>query len=527
MNKQEDKSVWEEGLQIDHHGRSLHVEKRLSAGLTGEVYKGTLVDEQNQRVPVAIKVMKSLDFPMARRLFEEESETLAFMTHLEAQANQKQHLDLKVAPQFYGRNEYEGRPYIVMEFIAGTEIPKLLQLESPNPTRLEEPQALIITWHLYRTLDIMHTQLRKSYIDLKFENLWWVIRPDNSGQLKMTDFGTLEAIRRDDEQKRGPKRDVLLASVYLCAMLTGYVLNYSLGELKEPAEPLLHRHQNQMSWGTYRLLRRLLHRNPQARPQTAEEVAHELRTLVRFWQVDMDRLLAAAENNLAKAEGNPTGKEAANDAARARSALDVARIRQPEDAGIAMMIDRANRILKLSDYEQRGRALFDGRSYGLARKVFEEGMHWSDDVANLRRWACLARIGEAVTPATFDEKKDDVLAAKRRMDDAQWLETGERLMRLSDLLNSEGLTNLIKEAELFAALDKGMQAAGNSKYREAEANYRQAEEILKQLLYRDSVKDEVGDLLSRTEELGRLAQTYQAARERISQALALLQGGTA
>ena len=156
--KQETIALLPEGETIEYSNRRLYIEKRLNSGLTGEVYRGILDHPDAGEIPVAVKVMKTLEFPMVRQLFLQESETLAFMEHLEKEANAAQNLSFKIAPHYYGRGEYHGNPFIVMEFIQGEEVPALLMKQKTFP----EPQALRIAWHLFRTLDIMHTNLQKT-----------------------------------------------------------------------------------------------------------------------------------------------------------------------------------------------------------------------------------------------------------------------------------------------------------------------------------------------------------------------------
>jgi serine/threonine protein kinase len=511
---------------LDHDGRSLRIVQRLKAGLTGEVYRGELASEDTPAIPVAIKVMKALEFPMARQLFAQESETLSFMMHLEEQADREQRLSLKVAPRYYGRGDYEGTPYMVMEFISGQEIPALLK----EKEKLPEAQALTLAWHLYRTLDVMHTRLKKTYLDLKFEDLWWVADGGGNGQLKLTDFGTLEDLKPEDPQQRGVRRDLLLSGVYLCAMLTGRTLGYSLGELRERAEPVIR--QAEISWGTRQLLRRLLHRNPAVRPVSAAAVSAELRTLVNFWSQPPEKLIQAAEANLthAETESEPPGpqtRDYAGYAGRARAALDIARLRLPEEhETLSADIQRAEKILSLSDYLNRGQGLFKGRSYAQARRVFEEGMHWSDDPAHLRRWAYLARIGEDISPTVFDQHREAALQALERINEADWAHAVERLKSLQPALQSPGLDALQADTQAFGWLDRAEQEKAQQNFKEAAKAYRQAVIQLDKLPEADFIrKEEVGDLSRLAEEMEQWEKTRGQAQARMAQAAQKIEAG--
>jgi serine/threonine protein kinase len=494
------------GREINHDGSLLKVIKRLKAGLTGEVYEGSLtLSDQKTPVHVAVKAMKTLEFPAARQFFLQESETLAFLMHLEEEANREQGLDLKIAPKYYGRGEYQENPYLVMEFIEGKEIPDLLKdLEGG---KFPEKQALTIAWHLYRTLDVLHRLLRKTYIDLKFENLWWV---NGTEQLKLTDFGTLEEIQSGDMQRRGVLRDLLLAAVYFCKMATGYTPNYSLGELKEFGELKKNVQNANISWGTKRELKRLLHRNPVQRPVDASDVAARLRTLVDFWSRDEDKVLEIARKSLDRAQTayddanthkKPISEEGLNSAYRARSAFEIVNLRSP-DVDIAYDNERLDVILKAADHLERGKNLLRGRSYTLAKQVFQEGMEWGEDSATLRRWAYLAEIGEAISPTDFEAIQDKAFAM---LDDlfagGAWDASLEQLEKIQSVLSAKnipvGLSSLFSEARLFFEIKKADDAFENGTFEDAAKHYRDANTYLEALpaFYQKFIRDtELGDL---------------------------------
>lgn len=495
------------GKKIDHDGSSLEIVKRLKAGLTGEVYEGNLALSDNKTpAHVAVKAMKTLEFPAARQFFLQESETLAFLMHLEEEANREQGLDLKIAPIYYGRGEYQENPYLVMEFIDGKEIPDLLKdLEGG---KFSEQQALTIAWHLYRTLDVLHRLLRKTYIDLKFENLWWA---DKAQQLKLTDFGTLEEIQSGDTQRRGVLRDILLAAVYFCKMATGYTPNYSLGELKEFRGLKKNIQEAQISWGTKRELKRLLHRNPAQRPADASDVAARLRTLVDFWSRDAEKVLEIARKSLERAqtaydEANKHSKsindDGLNSAYHALSALEIVSLRSP-DTDISYDKERLDVILKSADHLERGKNLLRGRSYLLAKQVFQEGMEWDEDSAMLRRWAYLAEIGEAISPANFEAIQDKAFTMlDESFNKELWKESLDQLEKIQSTLDVKknipaGLNSLFSEARLFDEIKHADDAFESRDYQDAAKHYRAANAHLEALpeFYRKFIHDnELGDL---------------------------------
>lgn len=503
MAATKDKTLLPVGRELDHDGQPLKINHRLGGGLTAEVYDGSLRSlEEKESIHVAVKSMKTLEFPMARQLFLQESETLAFLMHLEEEADREQGINLKVAPRYYGRGEFEKIPFLVMEFIEGKKIIDLLR-ESQNE-KFPEPQALVIAWHLFRTLDILHGRLRKTYIDLKFENLWWVESATEwGGQLKITDFGTIEDIQATDTQGRAVRRDLLLASTYLCKMLTGFMPDYSLGVLRKAVEPEIK--NKPMSWGAARLLRRLLHFNPQQRPSSAEQVSVDLRTLVDFWFKPVEKVLDVSRKALERAEhayeeaekrGQPLNDEGIAYAVRARSAFDIVRFRSP-DQDLANEIERVDALLKISDYLERGKALLLGRSYSLARQVLEEGIDWSDEPPVLRRWSYLAQVGEDVLATVFEPVQEKAFEAVEALNQRRWEEAASRLDSLKKSLPSKGIDYLLTECAVFAEIDHAEKASVSGQYEQAAAHYRQAASELSKLpsRYADFIRrQEIGDL---------------------------------
>lgn len=548
------KQLFASGQKLNHHGHELLIEKNLSSGFTGEVYKGSLVlDEQQARIPVAVKAMKSLEFAKARELFYKEGETLSMLMHLESETSdilndrEKIYEELKIAPVYYGLDVYktEGQPdipYIVMEFIDGDELPNLLQQGV-----LSEMQSLTIAWHLYRIFEILHTRLKKTFIDLKFENLWWSkdLQSPLGGQLRMTDFGTLEEIK--GENTRGIERDLLLGGVYLLSTLTGRTLDYAMGELREPAEPVIRHYTDQMTWGTRRLLLKLLHRNPDARLKNASDVLNEVRQLVLFWKQDEERLALSASKNAENAEieaekarvmNQPLSDAGMAAAARAISAMDILRVRGAASFDESV-IERAKKVLAIGGYFERGFALLQGRSYQAARKVFEEGVLWSEDPAFLRRWSYVACIGEEghISPADFEKRFPELKAILDFVNDVtpnrqKWGAAQRDFIDLANTvqdrpsLQSKGLDYLISECELYALYEQAQSFSLDEKFEQAADLYGQIKTILDSRLPTDAarlIEEEIGSATASRRNAEKRAarelaqKIYQDARTAIEQ----------
>ncbi|MBM4424662.1 MAG: hypothetical protein FJ030_14965 [Chloroflexi bacterium] len=522
MTASKPKTLLPEGAEIDHNGRPLRILKRLNSGLTGEVYRGELETEDSAKIEVAVKAMKALEFPLARKLFEGEGLTLSLLMGYEEDANKEQRTALKAAPFYYGSGEYESTPYLVMEFINGKGIPELLTKQR----KFSELQAITAGWHLYRALDILHTRLKKTFIDLKFENLWWV-ETENDGHLKLTDFGTLE-----DANERGAKRDSLLAAVYLCAMLTGRTLNYSLGELKERAKPVIDQSKAEISYGAHRLLQRLLHRNPAARLTDVAAITTELRALANFWRQPVEKTLEAGRSLLIRAEGDADKKsaKAREDAARARAALDIGRLQlsanDERQADLKEDILRADKFIAASDYLESGKALFLGRGYAAARRNFEEGTHWADAPAPLRRWAYLARTGEETDSAVFDAHRDEAMQALDKLNAGDLPHAANRIVDLAPHLQSPGWGFLTTDCKLFSALKTAEEARARRDFAASANAFREAMGLLEKLPDAQFIRDEeIGDLRPALEEVENRDATEGEAKRLVAKAADAIEQG--
>lgn len=510
---------------IDFFGHPLRIERVLSdAGYTSIVYKGWLEDDFQGKLHVAVKAMKPLAISEARRFFEEEAITLARL-HQHFKRYQDENVESAlptISPLYYGRGEYEGTPFIVMEFVEGKEISEVMR---EFGGKLPEPQALVIGWQLFGLLDILHEKLDKTLVDLKFENLRWLQDSEGNVRLKILDFGTLE-----DKTPNGVKRDLLLGSVYLCYMLTGRQPSYSLmGYLRKYGEAEEIIRKAQMSWGTRDLLYRMLHRNPQLRPNAAAEVANQLRVLFGYWSKPVLAILNSTRQLINKiedevAKGELSEEKIYQKAKILYSALSICTLREPQDQTIQQDIERVDRFLKIGDYMEMGKRALRGRAFDIARQYFTDGMHSSMVPAMFRRWIYLTYVGEDVPPEIFDHYQE------KAYEMVEWLNEGdlehgiERLESLRAPLKSKGLEMLYADARMHQALRESLIEEDARRYRNAAQLLREAVRWLEILPDVEAIRrEEIGDLDQRIRELENQAETVEKARNEMERALSMSQ----
>ncbi len=161
---------------------------RLTGGGMTEVYAAKLAEEVGPGRLLVIKLLpKSLkDDPEAETRFLEEARILLNLTHG----------NITTAFEF-GRSEND-RPFLVMEYVPGPSLRRLMDALHERGERLGVPEALFIIAEVSRALSYAHT-----FTHSLTEGAGIIhrdISPDNiiiatTGQVKLTDFGIAQFTR--------------------------------------------------------------------------------------------------------------------------------------------------------------------------------------------------------------------------------------------------------------------------------------------------------------------------------------------
>ncbi|MCB0602979.1 MAG: serine/threonine protein kinase [Saprospiraceae bacterium] len=150
---------------LKHKLRDLLIIERLGSGAMGDVYQ--CIDQSTGK-PVAVKWLHRSD--MSKR-FIEEARILASIHH-------------PGIAQFIKFEQHEKEAYLVMEYVEGLTLEKLIQ----HHGKLPESFALKITLQIATALKYLHDQ-QIIHRDLKASNL----KITKSGQVKLLDFGIAKA----------------------------------------------------------------------------------------------------------------------------------------------------------------------------------------------------------------------------------------------------------------------------------------------------------------------------------------------
>ncbi|MCS6845184.1 MAG: protein kinase, partial [Caldilineales bacterium] len=240
------------------------LQRLLGAGLTAWVFQGQAELEGGDPFSVAIKVMKPGLGAEEQRRFRAEAEHLAAL--LSARAN--------AAPVYYeafATGRADAPEALVLELMTGQKVEKLLESEGPLPER----EGLALAVQLTGLLHTLHDQLRRTYTDFKFENLWW---QRETRTLKVTDWNVLSA---SGDLSR-VHVDLLRAARYVYTVLTGGEAQERGGRITTPF--MRHPGWPQLSLASQGVLRRALHYNAERRFKTAAEMLKAWQAVQGYWE---------------------------------------------------------------------------------------------------------------------------------------------------------------------------------------------------------------------------------------------------
>ena len=260
------------------------VEELIGQGGMGKVYRARHLALDRL---VCLKMLKPalLEDPTLVGRFEREAKAASRLNH----PNGIQVLD-------FGRNDLDGSLYIVMEYVQGKDLRIVLRDEWPLP----EERLCGIMAQVLAALTEAHTH-NVIHRDLKPENIMVEKRRDNEDFVKVLDFGIAKimdsdvpGLTRNDvvcgtpqymapEQATGsaldPRCDLYAVGVILYQMATGHlpfdgqnsmeVLTKHVNEL--PTPPRVRQPDAPISEAMQSLILRALEKDPNNRPQSADE----------------------------------------------------------------------------------------------------------------------------------------------------------------------------------------------------------------------------------------------------------------
>lgn len=422
------------GVELNGQRGRYKLGKFLGEGLTANVYVATAtwydLDESEE---IAVKLMRpGLGAQEAIRYRAEA-------THL----GELQGAHAAAAPMYYERFE-TGLPdapeALALELMHGRQVIELLQTDGP----LGEQEGLSLGLQLAELLHALHQQIRRTYTDFKFENLWWQRDED---KLKVTDWNVLS----ERGQLERTSTDLLRASRYLYAILTGSDAREQGGIVVTPF--MQHPRWNSLSIACRNALRKGLHRYPDQRYQSAQEMVEELRRVQRYWQEAPDGQLRLVRRRV-EAPYNRTTFE------QAREILDVLRKRDVQGdrlspADQAQLDELWNtvdqRLSKEESAMEVGRHQFNGGSWQEAERWFMQAV--GDNPWDLAGWRWREAAHAGMETSEYQRYKDDVAEGVDALNNHEH-ERAEHLLARHAI---PALSGLVAEARLRRLLHEGVR----------------------------------------------------------------------
>jgi serine/threonine protein kinase len=279
-------------------GRKYELLSLLGAGSMGAVYRAR---HQTLKKDVAVKVLHSNVERSAKAIarFESEARAASRFEH----ANSVHILD-------FGQDEVGGLFYIVMEYLDGQDLRKLVLAEGP----LDEKRACRIMAQVCAALAAAHDQ-GIIHRDMKPGNIMVINRIGDHGVkeefVKICDFGIAKLSPRSDEsiskepltlkgsffgtpaymspeQAKGEPSDAR-SDVYACGLILWMLLagerpfsgdtpmSVAMKQINEPL-PSMDLFRTNLSLGVKELIRKATHKNPGLRFKSAREMCQVLQT---------------------------------------------------------------------------------------------------------------------------------------------------------------------------------------------------------------------------------------------------------
>lgn len=428
------------GIELTGFRGRYKLEKFLGEGLTANVYMATATwRDFSESEQVAVKVMRpGLG---GQEAFRYRAEAMHLSELLSAKA--------EAAPIFYERFEtgrVDAPEALALELIRGRKVVDLLLADGP----FVELDGLSLGLQLAKLLHTLHQEIGRTYTDFKFENLWW---QHSERQLKVTDWNVVSERGQLDRATV----DLLRASRYLYTILTG-------GDAREQGgivvTPFMHHPRwPVLSIACQNILRQGLHRYPDHRYQTAQEMVETLQRVLGYWQDAPDGLLLQVKRRI-DAPYNRTTFE------QAREILDVIRKREDQGGRLSLanqaQLDEfwnvvEERLNKEQNAIEIGWHQFNGGSWQEAERWFVQAI--GENPWDLRSWRWREAARAGLVTSEYQGYKDDIAEGVDALNNGEYVRAEQRLTRYA----IPALDGLVAEARLRRLLQEGVRLTTQGK----------------------------------------------------------------
>lgn len=461
-------------------GRRFRVQGYLDEGVTSVVYQAQ--DVESEEV-AALKVLRTNLSEGLTNNFWREGQILGEFARAEQRVGDGYHN----IPRVLDIQRQTTPKWIALQFAPGISLDKLLG----GGKALPEPIGLQVIEQVLRVIDLLHSQLRRTYTDFQLKNIFVEQHDDKPPIVMILDWNTTsDPWPLDDPLPTSYGGDDLArCGAYLYRILTGM----GADERGEPRRRLENRAGEQwqaLSLGTQELLGSVLHPTPLRRLASAREFRREVQKLSAMWRADWLTLLGDV-------------KEAVNASPLSDASLQNALV-------LLDMAERRGASREQTTFYRRKLEPFlnnESVSWAAGQRYFTAGQYRSaaekwrgeaetEGLAALWRWVTVAEAGVALGPTVMEEVKQSLIETITALNegDAESAAKCYGTLPQSQIacLETEILRN---DIQLHLATQDAQIAEGhdtNEGKERAAQSYRLAAAALDKLPYRDTIAEERG-----------------------------------
>jgi|GEM_PF-5842332 len=424
----------------DHNQGKYRVDGYLDEGATAEVYRAVRLADN---ALVALKVLRPGLPEVIRESFWSERATLAALF---LKGN-----ELPYVPRVWnwreaGPQSSQANPdFIVMELLIGQPVTRLLEKGA-----LAEIEALTIAAQVLQVLQVLHRQLRQTYIDFQLQNIWWHAQTQT---VKVIDFNHVSAPAAEGNLPSDwGAADLVRFGAYLYQMLTGKGASQR-GETVAALSARAGRLWTDLSLGTRLIVQRSLHPAPRRRYSQVEVFDGAVDAQLRGWDANTDPLELIDQARLAiRGLKGDALLNALEPVERAQALLDLAERRGADPAEVGPARRRLPHWSEdVSVPWGAGREHYKLGQYAGARERWEAEAQ-AQGRPDLWRWVLVAGAASQLGKTLFDPTiKVPLEEALDQMAGGQW-ETAHQTLLLAQARGASGPDFAALQAEALAQL---------------------------------------------------------------------------
>jgi hypothetical protein len=504
------------GKTVTWNNNQILVHRELGTGLTSSVFKGIY----KERV-VAIKTLseKYLRAENIRQAFKQEYD---YLLDLWKKWGERYPEQPQVTPEYISGDMEAIPPFFMMELIDGAPIDDNLVA---GQSMEKESDAIALMRQFGQLLNVLHLDLKKTYADIKFSNLWMLNQRDTQGQplLKVTDWNVLGEVSPE-----AVTRDLFFASLYFYRLAAGIMPPYRSGRVQMRLDN--NETFQQLTAGSRAFLLKALHPNPLARFTTAQEWTDAIQGLYNAWIIPAETIEFNAKNianqadeisgealglieQARQAANQPNGEALFQKAAETfnlanqkySEAANLLELSQQRGRGTTLLFrtlsERVKDGLQKTSYLERGRVALLGASYKEAMQEYDMGARVSlFESESLRRWYWLASAAFDLGVTEFEKIRQQALDGVDALIKSEFSLANDRLQEACEAIDETrlplGLRALHDEVKIYLLARSAQEKTAQDRFPEAVADYQEAQSLARNLPKQPPTRwaEELGDL---------------------------------